>query len=483
MKPKERFVSELLSGFPGLPPRRARQRTVYWGTVLLASVLIGFSAWYIQRIPPALEADARSQLSHRPWLSPLVFMDGRDLVLRGEVESDAGIARDLALLASTPGVRSVSNHLQVAPRPTPEFRLQRDPERISLAGRLSGDDLERIVRAVRDAFPRIGIRDRITIDDRLGSPLWTLQLTTLLQGLEPLESFSLYAWRDRILIEGVAASGEIIDRVRYSAPIGIDRAVHVAFRLRPADGYGESALSLVSGWNGTALSGAVREASTARSMAAALDDWTHAGEPPVVRFDAADNPVSDSMDPEWLSRLPQLLPHLSRVHDLRLVSGGNQLWMWGRVDHPGTLGDIVMAMEATGLNEKINSRLVVDPADRPAEISLFRDNSVAVITGRLPSPRSRAALIETLERGMEVAAIEDFTTIEPGIAFSPWLENWSMLLPALPGTPFGLTIDGQRALVSGIMSDQPARAALGDALESMLPDIVLVDWLTLATDD
>jgi hypothetical protein len=92
-------------------------------------------------------------------------------------------------------------------------------------------------------------------------------------------------------------------------------------------------------------------------------------------------------------------------------------------------------------------------------------------------------LLETLENGMQGASIEDLTTIEPGIAFSPWLERWSVLLPVIPSTPFGLTIGADRVLVSGVMGSESAHGSMERALESMLPEKSLVDWLTVAADD
>lgn len=469
----------IAAGFPELPPKRALQRMTYWGTVVLATVVVGFTAWYMQRIPAELLDEARGRLSHHPWLQPLVSVDGRDLVLRGVVEPGAGLDGDIARLASIPGVRTVTNRLETVPRPSPRFVLSRRGDRVTLDGGLTGEDLDRAAAGVRAAFPEAGIRDGIRIDDRLGHPLWLERLTPMLRSLSALDPFTLYAWRDRILVDGVGDAAVHLDEVRYRAPAGLDPQVTMSFRLRPATEPDQAALSLVSGWNGTSLTARLGDARVADALERAMQDLEAFG---------SDTAVSIDLDPElgtpeWFGRLAGVLPMLGAVHDLTMVSGGQRLWLWGRVDHGSVLGEIHAALEAAGLGDAVVSRLAVDPAGVPAEVSLFRDRSRAVLTGRLPSPASKALLLDMLREGLGVTAIEDLITLEPGIAFSPWLERWPVLLPVLPETPFGLTIAGDRALVSGQVPSRTAHDALVRALASMLPGMALVDWLTVSTED
>ncbi len=479
MRRLKAFISDLLAGFPQMPPIRARQRTVYWGVILISTLVIASTSWYIQRIPAALEAEAKARLDHHPWLQPMVAVDGRDIALRGTVEPGAGLEADLQRLADIPGVRTVRDQLETEPRPAPEFRLEYEDGRVTLDGRLAGDDLGPVTAKAAGAWPDAEVSDRIRIDDRLGRPLWTEDLDALLGALTPLDRFTLYGWRDRLLVDGVAPSAMVLDQVRYHAPVSLDPSIRLSFRLRPATADDSASLSLVAGWNGTALSGSLHDAGTARALAAALEDWAARDEPPAVRL----NRANGDADPEWLPSVPGLLGALGRVHDLRLATGGDGLWLWGRVDDAETLGEVYSAIDAAGLGDVLHSRVVVDPADEQPEISFFRDAGGSVVSGRLPSPHSRARLLEALATDGQAERVEDLTTIEPGIAFSPWLERWPTLLPAMPDAPFGLTIAGDRALVSGIMPTETARIGLGRALDAMLPGIELVDWLTVAADD
>ena len=469
----------ITAGYPELPPRQALLRMMYWGTFILASVFVGLASWYIQRIPAELLAEAQERLAHHPWLQPLVFVDGRSLALRGMVEPGAELEGDIRRLEAIPGVRTVSNQLEVVPRPAPRFVLDWRDGKVDLAGGLTGDDLESAVAGVREAFPLTPVRDRVRIDDRLGHPLWLDRLAPMLQSLSALETFTLYAWRDRILVDGVGDTAGRLDDVRYRAPAGLDPSVTMSFRLRPAPAPGQATLSLVSGWNGTSLALRLDDGEAAQALGRAMESLETSGSDAetAVHLDPA------LRTPAWFGRIAGVIPLLGAVHDLRMVSGGGGLWLWGRVDHADALGRILAALDAAGLGDVVVPRLVVDPAGRPAEVSLFRDRGRAVLNGRLPSPASRALLLDTLREGLRVTALEDFITLEPGIAYSPWLERWPALLPVLPDSPFGLTISGERALVSGEVPSRADHGTLIRALESMLPGMTLVDWLTVTAEE
>lgn len=469
----------LFHGFPGLPPRQSLQRLVYWGVIIIMTVVIGFSAWYVQKLPADLLAEAKHRLGAHPWLQSRVYIDGRNLSLRGEVEPGAGLAEDLASLRDIAGVRQVSNELDVVPRPTPRLVMTWDGEQAGLGGSLSGADLDRVVAGVRAGFPRADIRDRIRIDDRLGHPLWIPRLAAITNGLAQLDRFTLFAWRDRVLVDGVARSMAMIDEIRYRVPAGLDPSVRMTFRLRPAAPDDGASLSLVSGWNGVALRAKAGDRAALESLALGVDRYLVADEN-AERALVLDEDLESS---GWLDPVGDILPLLGRVHDLYLTSGGDGLWLWGRVDDARTLGEILQALEDSGLGTVVQSRLEVNPADSPAEISLFKDRSRAVVSGRLPNPQSLGLLMETLRDGLGVNVVEDFVTLEPNTGFSPWLDRWPVLLPVLPETPFGLSIRGDQALVSGQLPTTEAYRTLMRALESMLPDVTVVDWLTVATDD
>ncbi|MGI9319544.1 MAG: hypothetical protein ACR2QW_19605, partial [bacterium] len=126
----------------------------------------------------------------------------------------------------------------------------------------------------------------------------------------------------------------------------------------------------------------------------------------------------------------------------------------------------------------INNQIVIDAADRSPEISLFRDRKQAIVTGRLPNFRSRENLLTALEQIFAVDQIEEFINIEPNIAFTPWLEQWPTL-KQMPRSVFGLTVAEQGVFVSGQVSSWAEQQSVVEALETMFPEMQLVNWLTI----
>ncbi len=479
MNSRGHFLESLALGFPDLPPRRALQRLVYWGVIVLMSLVIGFTSYYLQAIPDRLLGEARNLLSPHPWLQSKVYVDGRDLSLRGEVEPGADLEVDIQRLREIAGVGTVTNQLDIVPRPTPRLVIGWNGENVNLAGSLSGNDLDQVIRGVREGFPMAGIRDRIRIDDRLGHPLWVDRLAAMMTSLSDLPGFTFFAWRDRILVDGVADSVDQMDRIRYRTPAELDPAVTLSFRLRPSASADTAAVSLLSGWNGSALTVVADNASAIEKLRRSASQNLAVAQDMNVSVQVNDSRAT----PTWFGSLSKVLPSLGQVHDLHLTSADGGLWLWGRVDDARTLGMIHTTLADAGLADIVQSRLEVSPAGRPAEISLFKDRSRAVVSGRLPNPQSLGVLLDTLGEGLDVSAIENFISLEPNTGFSPWLDRWPVLLPVLPESPFGLTVSGNRALVSGELPSEDAYRTLIRALESMLPDMILVDWLTVAADD
>jgi hypothetical protein len=248
-------------------------------------------------------------------------------------------------------------------------------------------------------------------------------------------------------------------------------------RSRPADD--AASLFLISGWNGTALRAKVGSAQQGDKLLdglALLSDVE-------VKDNISTNLVVDEELRQTFStdNVAELLPALIRVHDLRLDSSADKLILWGRVDSSRLLGNIIGEIQRAGLDSMVDNRLIIDSADRLPEVSLFRDSDRLIISGRLPNQRSRVALLDAMREELDIQNIEDFINIEPNIAFSPWLDNWSMLLPVMPPSAFGLTVSGNGVMVTGPVSNNAEKSDVIRALDAMFPDMQSEDWLTVST--
>ena len=462
-----------------MPPKIAMQRSIYWGVMTIASLLILFASYYIQHIPAEIESRALGALNQAPWLQPHLFVDGRNLALRGNIESVTDLEDQVVRLQQLPGVRTVRNEIEQEIKPSAVFQLSHSNGRVDLGGKLSGEDLDQVIRSVRNAFPAAGIRDRIQIDDRVGRPLWMGKLEQTLTILKPLESLGLYGWRDALLVDGVAESATLAKRIEYSLPVSMRSGVELNYQVRTRPAENAASLFLISGWNGTALRARVESEQAGQTLLKGLALLADPG----VEDSISTNVIVDPDRQQVFSAedIATLMPALARVHDVRLDSSAEKLILWGRVDSSQLLGDIVSQIKNTGLDEIVDNRLVIDSAARQPEISLFRDSDRLIISGRLPNQRSRVELLEAMGEKLGIQNIEDFINIEPNIAFSPWLDHWSMLLPVMPPSAFGLTVSGNGVMVTGPVSSDAEKNDVLRALNAMFPDMQSEDWLTVGT--
>jgi len=491
-----RFPATLTDRLNALPPRIAMQQIVYWGVIVMAGLIIGLTAFYGYLIPARIEAHLDQAFSQRAWARTLAVSDGRRVVLRGELEPGYVFDKEITVIRQLPLISSVDNELETVASPGARLQLQRlDDDTLQLSGVMRGEDLDATALAVSRVFPYAKLRDRVKIDDRVGRPVWLDGLQPAIRTLIPLDTFSVYGWQDALLVSGLADSEATRSGVRYSMPASLQDSVDINFQLRLAEPEDAPKISLVVGWNGAALSGEVGSQRQADLLTAAIRKIAADRSAELTGTATADADSTQADGKTLLigletnpalskSALPfavaGLLPSLSRVHDLRIATSGEGLSLWGRLDSGRDLGDIERMLDKLPDNLRLENNLSVDLAERKPELSLFRDSQRLIISGRLPALGIKNDLLASLNASDNIGQIEEFISIEPNVAFSPWIERWLTMMPALPKTVFGLTVASDSVLVSGQVADDSEKQFVNDALASMFPGMTYVDWMTVA---
>lgn len=478
-----RSLAALISTFEELermPAHQAMQRVVYWGVIIMSILLVTLCITLQSKIANGVETDVESLLLDHTWATPLTSVDGQTVIFRGTIEPGRNLGQLVEKAYALPSVRRVMKQVEQKPKPSAELQVSRTQHKISLEGQLAGNDLDLVVQAVKRAFPEAGIRDRIRIDDRLGTPFWINAAQPALETLIGLEQFTLYGWRDVLMVTGVAADADEKNRLRYALSARLGKDIKVNYQVRVAEDQNSASISLIAGWNGAALRGQIPDPKTGKQLLRGLVALADVDEEDAVTSDLQYNTTLSS--PRLIRRVAKVLPALSEVHDLRLETSGNGLVLWGRVDSSEQLGEVMIAIERAELASLVDNQLFVDPATRRPEISLFRDSSRAIVSGRMPGIRARANLIETLKEQLGVTELEAFISVEPNVAFSEWLDRWSVLTPAIPDSAFGLTVADNAVMVSGDAKNKAAHFAVANSLHTMFPDMRIINWMTVGNE-
>ena len=454
------------------PPAKLFRQGVYWGVVVLASVILGSTIYHLQAIPSALEVRIHQVLHKRPWVRQLVVVDGRDVFLRGEAEPDSELETEIRLIEQLPGVNRVTNMVQDIPRPAAHLKLVRSDAQIELTGQLSGEVLEAVVAAVETRFPHDRLLDLIQIDDRLGRPMWVHGFEQSLQHLTPLGSFELDGWRDKLVLNGLASDQAQVRQIGYSIPASLIHGISLDNRLRPAVAPGLSQLTLVSDWSGTSLSGRVANRKILQQLEqAAIESF---GEQSIAIDLVVDQTVAVIRQ---LDQLNQLMPALALVHDLRLESSGKGYILWGRVDDAFQLGQLLQIVNQLQLTNLVSSEIFISGSGEPASLSVFSDQQRATMTGTLPTIKSRQVLIDQLKSAYGIETIRDLISIEPNIEFSDWIDKWPVLLTILPNGVAGVTINDKFVMVTGTVKSETDWRIIDLDLTRLFPHRQRLNWI------
>ncbi|MXZ80781.1 MAG: hypothetical protein F4Z15_05320 [Gammaproteobacteria bacterium] len=440
--------------------------------VLLATLVVSAAVYQTRAIPDRLLAEARQKLEQAPRLSPLAVVEGRDLLLIGEIEPFPGMDEIIGNLSRIRGIRSTTDLLTRIRRPTPHLELKRNEDAVVAIGRLNGKDLASAMVQIRNAFPDRSITNRIGIDDNLGSPLWLDGLSDSLKVLEPVSNLEFKGWRGRIQLNGTVSDNRG-RRLVHTMAASMMHRLEIDSRLVMETAADRPLLALTANWRGLEFSGTVAHAKAADRVRQAIEAVFGPAHSRIdIEFDSA------RQDEGNLAVLLSLLPELTAVRNLRLVSAGEGYVMWGEVESPYRLERIVRRIDDLGLALALDNNIEVSQGGTPATVSLFRYHDLVTISGRLPNAFHREQVLGAVRQTTGVRIVEEALDAQPDIVQSRWIDVWPEVLRAVPLDVFGISINGYEVLLTGVAATEDEGLGIQMRLADLLTDHEIRNWMT-----
>ena len=96
--------------------------------------------------------------------------------------------------------------------------------------------------------------------------------------------------------------------------------------------------------------------------------------------------------------------------------------------------------------------------------------------GLAPSDRAREDIVRDIREQLGVEQVTGRISVEPDVAFSPWLDQWQPLLAGLGESVFGVTINDQSVLLTGTVENTDAVSDLDRQLETLFPERNIINW-------
>lgn len=204
-----------------------------WGPLLLGLLLLAVVGWLaVRHYTPTIQEDllerSRASLDNAGVAGTTnVSIDGRNITISGNVNSDADSQRAEEAVAATFGVRSVTNELSIggtadattlAERQTSSLSFSSSDNGITLSGEVSDQRFaDTLNAAVSEQFDGVQIDNQITVNDNATNPGWTAAVAQLLPELNRVENAAIDISGDTVTLSGKTDDAQLAAGIGESA--------------------------------------------------------------------------------------------------------------------------------------------------------------------------------------------------------------------------------------------------------------------------
>lgn len=450
-------------------PSNTRQVPIYLPALILMAVMVGIVFDKSQTISNTIASQVNQELKRSPRLAALADIQGRDLILEGEISPFPGLNEALQNLSSIRGLRRLDDRLERVVLEAPHLELKRSDDSVIVIGRLNQQDFDSVIAEVNDAFPYLPVQDKVQIDDVIGSPLWIEGFANSLRILGAVDDLEVNGWRDRLQLNGSVSSNHQ-KRLGRSVAASLMHQVDIDNRIieKTASDYPFFAIS--TNQYGLELTASVID----NDIASQIQQQAEAVFGPVIGNIDLD---PKRQNQESLVVLLELLPELAVVKKLRLTSTGKRYVMWGEVATPNHLGKIIRHVDKLGLSQKLDNKIAVATSGRPAVLTMLRYHDHLAFSGLMPNASVRKQVTDAAKQAYGIDLVEDDIKTHEQVDYSTWMEVWPEVLESISLDVFGIAVDGSYVYLTGMAETVGQHIDIERRVAELLTDYEVHNWM------
>ncbi|MEM7258249.1 MAG: BON domain-containing protein, partial [Pseudomonadota bacterium] len=406
-----------------------------WGPLLLGLLLLAVVGWLaVKHYTPTIQDDllerSRASLdSTGVGGNADVSIDGRNITITGNVSSEDDRMRAEDAVASTFGVRSVTNELTVGQtddsaaqtsRDAPSFAITTGADGVTLRGIVSDQKFaDSLSAAASEQYDNAQITNEITVDEGATNPGWTAAVAQLLPELKSVDNGTLEITGDTATISGKTDDAQLATSIGEKANALLGAQLSVVNNIEAPEVTAPSlpAFASVSETDSQVTLNGFMSAEGAAAIAGAYDSTGKTVVNNISTNDLAETPA-------WVDNFNGALAALEGVSDGKLtIARSGNVKLQGSVEtdeQKQTIGASVT--ELFGAETPVsNDLLVVPPPVVPtmtpfASISQSQEN--VTISGLLP-PGAAELLVDSIGKDRQVI---NRITVDERVMQPEWAE-------------------------------------------------------------
>ncbi len=397
------------------------ERMLLPAIVLLAIVIVVGVIVEARRVPAVLKRNVVAALNAEGYRPPAITVDGRAVMLVGEVEAAADRSAILRIVGSIGGVRNVTDQLHVVQPDTASLSLSHVDDRIVLAGALPMDLANAVASDARRTFGASRVDNGIASSLSTEPPEWIDAYRTLMRSMAEVELPGLRIDGGSVVISGIVDSDSrrraIISQAQQAfVEFSLEDGLEVVPRLA------SSVLQITLSADSVEVEGTLQDDAARQQVIAAIEN--HYPDRPITATMEAQDGIAPA---DWLAPLLALLPKLGMVEPLVIDANDKNIKFSGIVENDAVYRQLDAAIQGAISDVDIKNRIKINPTKRVARIRFETTTDRIVLRGELATSGAINSIERLLREYMPGTRIDNKMRVVEGVADIATPENFAQL--------------------------------------------------------